>query len=163
MLRIWDDVLLAIIEEDRAYNKKPQKRFLDHLPPEKHILLLFDFMRIVVWTRFARASFWNRFRSFHHEFATEFTNVASWFRLHYVLTVRVVGTRIEDAESSTSFLHLTVFAMVTLYACRFLFLLFFVLFDVLTLWVVVTCDEFSIASVAFDEFAVRALRTFSSK
>jgi hypothetical protein len=73
-------------------------------------------MRIVVWTRFARASFWYGFRSFHHEFATEFTNVASWFRLHYVLTVRVVGTRIEDAEFSTSFLHLTVFAMVTLYA-----------------------------------------------
>ena len=99
----------------------------------------------------------------HHEGATLFiilviskvvTNIAGGFGLDSVFTLGVIGTAIEDTETSPAFLHLTVPTHGALDPGCWVEVR--IVFDVLTLWVVRAGDKASKSAVAFEEFAVFA-------
>lgn len=82
------------------------------------------------------------------------TNIAGGLGLDRVFTLGVIGTAIEDTETSPAFLHLTIPTQGALDPGRRVEV--GIIFDVLTFGVVRAGDKASKSAVAFEEFAVFA-------
>lgn len=126
-------------------------------------LLLFQFVWSVIGTGLVTTALRYRLGAGHHKGATLFiilviskvvTNIAGRFGLDSVFTLGVIGTAIEDTETSPAFLHLTIPTHGALDPGRRVEV--GIVFDVLTLGVVRAGDKASKSAVAFEEFAVFA-------
>ena len=122
-------------------------------------------MRIVIRARLVRTALGDSLRPFHHECAAWFSapvftfvgaDIPCWFCFDGVFAIRIIGTTVEDAESSAPLYHFAFAADGTFDpGC---WQIAFILFDIFAFWIVGTGHESPEPSISLDKFPVLAIR-----